>query len=230
MTYDELTAHVQAYLENSEATFVARIPDFIKQTENDIFHSTQIVPLVEAVATGNMVINQNYITISDADFYAPLAMAVEFQKFGGDADEDNVYDYLLNKDLSFVREAMADLYNGSNKARPRWWAMSAQTNSAATITVAPNPDAVYAYHVWYHKKPASLVDGGGSGTTWISLHAEDALMWGTIMRGYIYMKGDQDVIQMYQSEYEKAMNSLRVVGEGRQRKDNWRTSDSRMQV
>jgi len=79
MTYDELVAHIKNYLENTEATFVARIDDFIKQTENDIFHNTQIVPLVEKVATGNMASGTPTITITDADFYAPFAMAVEFQ-------------------------------------------------------------------------------------------------------------------------------------------------------
>jgi hypothetical protein len=82
----------------------------------------------------------------------------------------------------------------------------------------------------YYYEPPSITTGPDNGSTWISNEGENALLFGTILQGYIYLKGDQDVIKMYQDKFAQAINDLKTIAEGRNRKDTYRRPDMRVPV
>lgn len=212
MTYAELKQYIQDYLENSETTFVSYLDKMIHLAEEDIYRQVQLKDL-KATATGSLSASTRSLTLP-SDFLAPY-----YFRLTTSGSEDT----LLQKDVNFIYEVYpAD----STEGAPRFYAIEDDDN----IIFGPVPDAAYTYELHYYYKPASLTAGGDSGTTWLSTNGEQALLFGCLIQGYIFMKGDQDVMNHYKEQYAQAIANLKLISEGRADKDTYRKPNNRIPV
>lgn len=212
MTYDELIQMTKDYLEVDETTFNTYIDQFIKNAEENIYREVQI-PDLRKNSTSSFSTSSPYLG-TPSDYLSPYSMLVT---------DSGVQYFLINKDVNFIREAFPDT---TTEGRPRFFA---QFDDAAFI-VGPTPDDTYAVELHYFYKPSSLVDGGGSGTTWLSENAESALLYGTLLHAYTFLKGDQDVVQLYLQAFQKAVEELKIICEGRVPKDTYRVPDRKLRL
>jgi len=210
MNYGTLKTLAQQYLENSETSFVDNLPVMIRAAEEAIFRDVQLPDLMQT-ASADAIPGSLFLPLP-ADFLAPYSLAV---RAGGELR------MLVSKDYSFLREAFPD---DTVDGVPRYYAVY----NDSTIILGPVPDNPYTVELNYFYEPVSLTAGDDDGTTWLSVNAENALLFGTLLQGYIYSKGDQDVMAQYQSQYDTAMTSLKILAEGRNRKDAYRQSDRRI--
>lgn len=218
MNYSELTQAIKDYTENYETTFVSNIPVFIKQTEESI-NRTVLVPELRKNATTTCDANNRFIA-RPSDFLAPFSFAV--------IDTDGDYRYLLPKDVNFIREAYP---NRTTAALPKYYAEFdgdiESDNSSGHFILGPTPSLAYEVQLHYYFDPPSIVE---SGTSWLGDNAEEALLYGSLVQAYIFMKGEPDVMQQYQQKFDSAMRKLMVLGEGRLKRDDYRNDQPRMEI
>jgi len=91
-----------------------------------------------------------------------------------------------------------------------------------SFTVAPTPNINYVAELHYLYRPDSLTAGAGSETTWLSINAELALLYGSLVEAYIYMKGEQDVMAMYNARLQEAIVGIKLLGEAKETTQNYR--------
>jgi len=214
MNYAELTQAIQDYTDNQEATFVASIPTFVQQAEQRIYRSV-LIPELRKNATGTMQSGNRYLA-RPSDFLSMFALAV--------IDGAGSYSYLYDKDMNFMREAYPD---PSVTGLPKYYAQFDGDVPTATgnFLLGPTPDGNYVVEVQYYYDPPSIVD---QGTSWLGENAEGALLYGSLLEAYTFMKGDPDLMATYQSRYDSAMAQLGVVDQ-RSKRDSYRDGEARME-
>lgn len=210
MTYAELVLLIQGYLENEETSFVANIPLFVRLTEEDIYRQVQLPFLRKLDTSKTMTVGSEELTVP-SDHLATYA--IYFYETGV-----NIRTALINKEPDFMREIWP--VPGETRV-PRFYSQYDDTK----IVMAPPPGKEYAVEWSYYYKPETLETAS---TNWLSQNGENALLYGALMHGYIYMKGDQDVVAGYKEKYQNAIADLKIIAEGRNRKDTYRTSDRRI--
>ena len=204
MTYGELKNLIQNYLQNSETSFTTYLPDIIKQAEDRILENVQL-PVFRKNQVGALSSSNQYLGIP-TDFLAPYSLS-----FTNSSNQT----FLINKDVNWIRE----LYpNASTTGEPEYYAIFDNDY----FIVAPTPDSAYNVELHYFYRPASITAGSDSGTTWLSTNAPSALLYACLLEGYVYMKGEQDMMSVYNTRYESALGRLKVLGEGRDRNDAYR--------
>jgi len=222
MTYTELVNAIKAYTENYDADFEAYIDTFIRQAETRIYNSVQI-PALRRNQTGVITSGNQYLSAPN-DFLAVYSMAV--------IDNNNVYTYLLDKDVNFIREAYP---NPSDQGLPAYYAIFGPTVSSSVISnelsfiLGPTPDDSYTVEMHYYYYPESIVDAA-SGTTWLSDNYDPALLYGALREAYLFMKGEVDLIQNVDAKYNEAMGELKRLGDGLERQDAYRSGQVRVKV
>ena len=216
MTYNELVTAVQDYCENVFAT--VDINTFIRQAEQRIYNTVQIANLRKNV-TGALISGNKYLACPD-DFLSVYSLAI-YPAAGGD------YLYLLNKDVNFMREAYP---NPATTGKPKHYAIfgpqSGDVNELSFI-VGPTPNAAYGAELHYYYYPESIVTAGA---TWLGENFDSALLYGTMCEALTYMKGEQDMVKLYQDRYVQSIALLKNLGDGKQRADAYRDGQVRVQV
>lgn len=202
MNYSTLVALLQDYTQNSSSEFVSAIPEIVKLAEDRIYQSVQI-PALKRNATSNFVLNNKYLA-SPTDFLAAYSMAVK--------SATGVYSYMLEKEVGYINEAFPD---PSATGVPRFYALF----NDATFVVSPTPDDFYEVELHYFYEPPSIVDAGNS---WLGDNTESVLFYGCLVEAYTYMKGDADLQALYRQRYDEALGRLKVLGEGQDKRDNFR--------
>lgn len=194
MNYAELTQALQDYLETSETSFVSNIPTFVQQAEERIYRTVQIPELRKNVL-GNLTSGNRYLA-RPADFLAPFSLAV--------IDGAGDYSYLIEKDMNFVREAYP---NPTTTGVPRYYAQYDGDLPTATgnFLIGPTPNSSYQVELQYYYDPPSIVTNS---TSWLGENAETALLYGALVEGYTYLKGDPDMLTLYTNRYNEAMLQL----------------------
>lgn len=208
MTYSELVAAVEDYTENSFA--VADINTFIEQAEQRIYNAVQL-PALRKNVTGNTTTNNKYLACP-VDWLATYSLAV--------IDGDGNYEYLLNKDVNFIRQAYP---SPSDTGIPQYYAQFDQN----TFILGPTPDAVYTMELHYFYYPETIVTAG---TSWLGDNFDSALLYGTLLEAYTYMKGETDIMAAYKQRYDEAMQLLKQLGDGKNRRDAYRSGQVRYPV
>lgn len=203
MNYSTLSSTIQSYLENTETDFVSYIPQFVKSAEEIISRRVQL-PRFRKHSSGTLTSDNRFLS-APSDFLDNYSLSVD--------DGDGVYSYLKFVDLSFLREAYPD---DTDTGLPLYYAIADEN----TFAVAPVPDDNYAVELSYFYRPESIVTAS---TSWIGDNAENALMWGSIVQGYIYLKGDQDLLAQYQNQFDQAIGELQLLAEGRNVKDTYKS-------
>ena len=204
MTYSELKSLIQNYLQNTETQFVSDLPSIIKQAEERILKTIQL-PVFRKNVSGTLTSGNEYLA-TPTDFLDNFSLS--FTSSGSQT-------FLLFKDVNFIREAYP---NSSTTGTPKHYALF----DDGTFIIGPTPDSSYAVELHYFYRPASITAGADSGTTWLSDNAENALLYGSLLEAYIYMKGEPDLISVYQQRFLQALARLKNLGEGDNTVDNYR--------
>lgn len=194
MNYSELVQAIQDYTQNEETSFVSNIPLFVQQAEERINRSIMLPELRKNV-TASMTAGNKYVA-RPADFLSVFSFAV--------VDGTGDYSYLLDKDVSFIREAYPST---STQALPKYYAQfdGDSGGEQGNFILGPTPDASYAVELHYYYDPESIVTAG---TSWYGDNAEAALLYGSLIEAYTYMKGEADLIALYTTRYSEAMGNL----------------------
>ena len=209
VTYTSLVQLIQNYTENTEASFVSYIPTFVQLAEQRIYNAVQI-PALRKNQLGTATMNIKYLTLP-SDWLATFSLSVI-------DPNTSVQEYLLNKDVEYIREAFP--YPGSS-GKPTHYAQF-DVNS---LILGPTPDQSYQVELHYYYYPESIVTAN---TSWLGTNFDTVLIYGTLREAYIYMKGDQDLANMYEAKYQEALEMLKVLGEGKDRRDAYRSGQSRV--
>lgn len=219
MTYNELVTEITAYTQNYEADFVANIPTFVKQTETRVYNTVQI-PALRKNVTG-VTTNGNKYLSCPADFLSVFSMAV--------IDAGN-YEYLLNKDVNFMRAAYP---SASDTGLPKYYALFGPTVANNIVTdelsfiLAPTPNNAYSVELHYYYYPETIVTAN---RTWLGDNYDPVLLYGSLVEAYIFMKGEQDMMAYYEKKFQDALGQLNRLGTGLERGDAYRDGQAKIKV
>jgi hypothetical protein len=210
MNYTQLVAEIQSYVENQFTT--TDVDTFIQQAEQRIYNSVQL-PALRKNVTGTTTSGNKYLEIP-TDWLATFSLAV--------INADNEYTYLLNKDVNFIRQSYPDT-DSDFYGVPTYYAVFDQS----TFILGPTPDANYAIELHYFYYPESIVTAN---TTWLGDNFSSALLYGSILEAYTYMKGEAEIIAQYQKRYSEALILLKQLGDAKNRMDAYRDGQVRYPV
>ena len=191
-TYDQLKTAIQDYTENDETSFVNNIPLFIRIAEERILKNVQL-SLFRKNATASTTASNKFLACP-GDFLAPFSLSLA----GTDGDKF----FIDFKDPSFIQTYTPD---ATTTGSPRYYAVFDVDN----FILAPTPNTTFTAELHYFYRPNSLTAGSGSGTTWLSQNAEMSMLYGALIEAYIYMKGEQDVMSMYNKRFQESLIGLK---------------------
>jgi hypothetical protein len=217
MNYTALSNAIQAYTENTEADFIAEIPVFVQQAEQRIYNSMQF-PSIRKNVTGSTSSGNKYLGCP-SDFLAVYSIAV--------IDATGAYEYLLNKDVNFIRQAYPQ---PTDTAIPKYYALfGSQSNDVNELTfiLGPTPDATYGVELHYYYYPESIVTAS---TTWLGDNFDSVLLYGSLVEAYTYMKGEQDMMALYNQKFMEALALAKRLADGMERQDAYRSGQFRQKV
>ena len=218
MNYTELATAIKDYTQNFEQDFEANIPVFIRQAEQRIYNSVQF-PSLRKNVTGVLTPNNKYLSCP-TDFLAVYSIAVI---------SNGAYEYLLNKDVNFIRQAYPQ---PTDTAIPKYYALFGPTVSGVTISdelsfiLGPTPDAVYSVELHYYYYPESITVAA-DGQTWLGDNFDTVLLYGSLVEAYTFMKGENDMMALYDGKYKEALALAKRLGDGLERSDAYRSGQYR---
>lgn len=210
MTYTELKAAINSYSENSFDT--TDIDTFIQQAEQRIFNTVQL-PDLRRNQVGNTTSGNKYLT-TPSDWLSTYSLAV--------VNSDNEYTYLINKDVNFIRESFPDTDSAFN-GKPEYYAIFDDN----TFILGPTPDQNYTVELHYFYYPTSIVTAG---TSWLGDNFDTALFYGSLLEAATYLKAEPDTIANYNQRYMDAISMLKQLGDGKDRRDAYRSGQARYEV
>jgi hypothetical protein len=203
-TFAELKTAIQDFTENTETSFVTNLPVFIRAAEDRILGLVDLEYFRKNV-TGVMTTGDKFLNAPD-DYLASFSLSIEVS---------NNKVFLLQKDVNFVQEYNP---NGSTTGQPVYYALFDVDN----FIIAPTPDANYSSELHYFYRPASLTAGGDSGTTWISTNAPNTILYASLVEAYTYMKGEPDLLTLYNNRFTESLQRLKDLAEARENSDAYR--------
>ena len=228
MNYSELVTAIQTYTENNfpsttlaDGTTVSsttQINRLIEQAEQRIYNSVQF-PSLRKNVTGSVSTTNKYLSCPN-DFLSTYSLAV--------IDASGNYEYLLNKDVNFIRQAYPN--PTTDTGIPKYYALFGPTVTSSTITnelsfiLGPTPDAAYSVELHYYYYPESITTAT---TTWLGDNFDTVLLYGSLVEAYTYMKGEQDLITLYDTKYKEALALAKRLGDGLERSDAYRSGQYR---
>jgi hypothetical protein len=199
-TYATLVQAIKDYTEYDETTFSANIDNFIQSAEERIFYAVDLEDFRKN-ATGTMTASNKYLT-APTDFLAPFSLMIT-------SSGSKVI--LLNKDVEYLQE-----YNPTEATGiPKYYALFDKDN----FLIAPVPNAAFSAEIHYYYKPASITTGA---TTWLGDNAIEALLYGSLVEAYTFMKGENELLNTYNQRFIEALTRLKNYGEGRENDDAYR--------
>ena len=223
MNYTQLSAQIQAFTENDfpvttgSVVSADQIAQFVKNAEQRIYNTVPL-PSLRKNVTGTATTGNKYLACP-SDFLAVYSMAV--------IDALGDYHYLLNKDVNFIRESYP---SASTQNEPQYYAIFGPLSTDVdelVFILGPTPDANYSVELHYFYYPESIVTAG---TSWLGDNFDTALLYGALVEAYTYMKGEQDVVMQYEKLYQNALGLLKMLGDGKDRRDAYRNGQVRDQV
>ena len=219
MNYTSLKQAIIDYCSNTESSFIANIPTFVQQAEQRIFNSVQF-PSLRRNVTGSTTANNKYLACP-TDFLSAYSMAV--------IDGTGAYTYLLNKDVNYIREAYP---TPTDTGLPKHYALFGPRSNdpnELTFILGPTPDSAYSVELHYFYYPESI-SVATSGTSWLGDNLDSVLLYGSLVEAYTYMKGEQDMMALYDGKYKEALAQAKRLGDGMERQDAYRSGQYRMEV
>jgi hypothetical protein len=223
MNYTELVAAIQNYAEDNfdYASTPSILNTFIQQAEQRIYNSVQF-PSLRKNVTGTLTANNKYLS-TPGDFLSTYSLAV--------IDGTGAYEYLLNKDVNFIRQAYPN--PTSDTGLPKYYALFGPTTTSGgspvittelTFILGPTPDSAYSVELHYFYYPESIVTAS---TSWLGDNFDTVLLYGSLVEAYTYMKGEQDMMALYNQKYMEALQLASRLGDGLERSDAYRSGQYR---
>ena len=216
MNYTQLVAAITDYTQNQFNT--TSINTIIAQAEQRIYNSVQF-PSLRKNVTGSVTVANKYLSCPE-DFLSTYSLAV--------IDASGNYEYLLNKDVNFIRQSYPN--PTTDVGIPKYYALFGPTVNTSTITnelsfiVGPTPNASYSVELHYYYYPLSITTAT---TTWLGDNFDTVLLYGSLVEAYTYMKGEQDLIVLYDTKYKEALALAKRLGDGLERSDAYRSGQYR---
>ena len=202
-TFTTLKTAIQDYTDNTETTFVNQLPRFILNAEERILKECQLDDFRKNVS-GTVTQSVKFLT-KPTDFLAPFYLSV--------VNSSN-NEFLLYKHVTFIQDYTPDpTTTGVPKYYGDW-----DENS---FIMAPTPDGNYAVELHYFYRPQSIT-ASDDGTSWLGTNAELCLLYGSLMEAYTFMKGETDLLTLYNSRFQESIQWLKNLGEGEQTQDQYR--------
>jgi hypothetical protein len=211
-TFTTLKSAIQDYTQNTESTFVAELSIIIQQGEDRIVKSVEL-PNFRKNVTGTFTSGNQYLE-TPSDYLYPFSLAV--------LDDSNNYSYLLNTDVSFIREAYP---SASTTGTPKHYAQFDDT----TFIVGPSPSSNLNAELHYYYVPQSIT-ASADGTSWLGTNAPELLLYASLIEAYTFMKGEPDVMANYEKRFQEALQRLTLLSDGYNRKDAYRDGQRKIDV
>ncbi len=218
MNYAALVTAISSYTENTFLT--ADMNTFIQQAEQRIYNTIQF-PFLRKNVTGTITANNKYLSCPE-DFLSSYSLAV--------IDAAGAYSFLLNKDVNFIREAYP---TPTETSTPKYYALFGPTVSGSTISnelsfiLGPTPNATYSVELHYYYYPESITTAL---TTWLGDNFDTVLLYGSLVEAITYMKGEADMVALYDGKYKEALMLAKRLGDGLERQDAYRSGQYRQAV
>jgi len=225
MNYTQLTAAICDYTQNFDQDFIDNIPVFVTQAEQRIYNTVQF-PSLRKNVTGLTTANNKYLS-APGDFLAVYSLAV--------VDATGAYEYLLNKDVNFIRQAYP---TPTSTGIPKYYALFGPTTTSGaspvitnelSLILGPTPDAAYTAELHYYYYPESI-SVAASGQTWLGDNFDSVLLYGSLVEAITFMKGEADMVQLYNMKYTEALGLAKRLGDGMERQDAYRSGQYRQAV
>jgi hypothetical protein len=231
MNYTQLFTNIQSYTENTFPDFTVsdstvetskeQIDRFIEQAELRIYNTVQF-PFLRKNMTGNIQSGNKYLSAPN-DYLSTYSLAV--------IDASGNYEYLLNKDVNFIRQAYPN--PTTDTGIPKYYALFGPTVSGSSITtelsfiLGPTPNATYTAELHFYYYPESIVTAG---TSWLGDNFDTVLLYGALVEAYTFMKGETDMLALYDGKYKEALAQAKRLGDGMERQDAYRSGQYRQAV
>tara|TARA_R110002020_G_scaffold286007_5_gene501554 strand:+ start:285 stop:929 length:645 start_codon:yes stop_codon:yes gene_type:complete len=207
-TFTTLKTAIQDYTENEESTFVSQLPRFILNSEERILKECQLDDFRKNVS-GTLTQAVKFLT-KPTDFLAPFSLS---------AVNSSSNEFLEYKHVTFVQDYTP---NPATTGTPKYYGDWDET----TFIVAPTPDSSYAVELHYFYRPESITTAS-DGTSWLGTNAELCLLYGSLVEAYTFMKGEPDLLGLYNSRFTESLQWLKNLGEGKQTRDEYRYDNLR---
>jgi len=204
-TYAQLKQAIQDYTDNDETSFVTNLTIFIQQAEERILKNVQL-SLFRKNVSGTLSSSNKYLACP-SDFLAPFSLSF--------VDANSDHQFLEFKDTDFVQSFNP---NAATTGNPRYYAVFDINN----FIIGPTPNAASVIELHYFYRPASLTAGSDSGTTWLSENAQIAMLYGSLLEAYTYMKGEPDLVALYEKRFGEALVGMKMFGEAKEVTDEYR--------
>ena len=237
MNYSELVTAIQTYTENNfptttlaDSTVVSsttQINRLITQAEQRIYNTVQF-PSIRKNQYSAITANNKYVSLPD-DFLSVYSLALVTGVTNSNLDT-GTFEYLLNKDVNFIRQAYP---TPNSTGEPKYYALFGPRINGVTITnelsliLGPTPDASYYVELHYYYYPESITTAV---TTWLGDNFDTVLLYGALVEAYTYMKGEADLIALYDTKYKEALALAKRLGDGMERQDAYRSGQYRQAV
>lgn len=213
MNYTELKNTIKSYTENLQFTDTD-LATFIQQAEQRIYSTVQLANLRKNVV-GSLTPHLKYLSAPD-DYLSTYSLAV--------VDSNGDYSYLKNVDVNYIRQVYPST---SYESLPKYYAIFGPTTTSGgppvitnelSFILGPTPDLAYTVELHYFYYPQSIT-AAPSGQTWLGDNFDSVLLYGSLVEAYIFMKGEQDMMALYDTKYKEALMLLKNLGDGKQRGD-----------
>ena len=211
-TFTTLKTAIQDYTQNTESTFVSQLPRFILNAEERLLKEVQLEVFRKnsqgTAASGNKFLSK------PSDYLSTFSLSVI---------DSNVQTFLLLKHPTFLQDFTPNAV--STTGAPQYYANWDED----TFLLAPTPDSSYTMELHYFFRPISITTAG-DGTSWLGTNAELGLLYGSLVEAYTFMKGEPDLLKLYNDRYIEALQTLKNLGEAEQVSDEFRYDKIRRPV
>ena len=207
-TFTTLKSAIQDYTQNTETTFTSNLTRFILNAEERILKEVELDDFRKNV-TGSATQSSKFLT-KPTDFLAPFSLSMV---------NSSENEFLLYKHVSFVQDFTPD---PTTTGVPKYYADWDET----TFLLGPTPNANFTAELHYFYRPQSIT-ASDDGTSWLGTNAELALMYASLVEAYTFMKGESDLLQLYNQRYMEALQTMKNLGEGKNSSDQYRYDNIR---
>jgi len=226
MNYSTLFITIKGYIENdfpstifygtdgttpTTLTSVAQINTFIELAEERVYNSVQI-PAIRKNQTGFMTQSNKYLSLP-SDWLATFSLAVI-------NPTTSAQSFLLDKDVNYIREAFPV---PSDTGTPTHYAQFTDSS----LILGPTPDASYQVELHYYYYPETIVTAG---STWLGNNFETVLLYGSLREAAVFVKAEADMVANYEGKYQESLALLKQLGDGKNRRDAYRSGQVRIPV
>lgn len=207
-TYATLVQAIKDFTQYDETTFNDNIDTFIQNAEERLLYAVDLETF-RRNQTGSVSINNKYLTVP-TDYLAPFSLSVTV---------NGTQSFLLMKDVEYIQE-----YNPTGATGvPKYYALFDVDN----FILAPTPAGNYPVELHYYYKPQSIIV---TNTSWLGDNAQQALLYGCLVEAYTFMKGEPDLLNLYNQRFNESLSRLKNYGEGRENDDAYRDGLIRVQA